>query len=573
MKTRTLSSLVAVAAFTALAPLWAGAAPLPQAATIPTPEPSPVVPVAPTVAPGYSAPNVAPTSADVVGVTQQPFVGISLSDAVGMALLKNPDLAVAAANSRIATYQIRAAKGAYDVRFQVEPSISHSKSAPQNAFFSGPGFGPIEQNRQSLQAGITGQTQTGGQYSVNITQSRVDDNTIINAFSPYYLASLNVSVTQPLLKGFGAGNDVRRQLLLSEINSQGSAAQAFVSASTTIANVSNIYWDLVAAWRNVAIQEDALHQAILQQQSNVRLAKRGAAAPIDAVESSTQVAVYQDNVYSALQSVSTLQNQLKSLVVDDPADPIWQANLVPTSSVQQVPNVAPLATILAQAMQNRPELREVASTQQQADVNLAYARNQLKPAVDLALGYQGNGFAGNALPPFTLPGTPAVPPPSYLGGTYGQAYGNIGKFPTYQAGVVVSTPLGNNTAKADLAAAQEQERIVKIQAAGVDQRIVFEVRNAVQTYQSALSRLYAARKARDAAQQVFASEQRKFRNGESTTFLVFQRQVELVQDEGRELQAQTDLNKAVVELQRVDGTILSTNNVTLETIGQGAAKP
>lgn len=544
------------------------------AAVIPTPVPSPVIPVVPTVAPGYTAPKVGPDSAYIVGVTQAPFVGISLSDAIGMALVKNPDLAVSAANMRIATYQIRAAKGTYDVRFNVEPSVEHSKSAPQNAFFSGPGFGPIEANRQSLQAGISGQTSTGGTYKVDLVQTRVDDNTTINAFNPYYLASLNVGLSQPLLKGVGAGNDTVRALRLSEVNAENSQAQTFVNASQLISNVSDTYWDLVAQWRSVAIQEDALHQAVLQQQSNVRLAKRGAAAPIDAVESSTQVAIYEDNVYSALAAVSRLQNQLKSLVVDDPSDPIWQANLVPTSPAQQVPGIASLTTLLANAMQHRPELREIAAAQRQAEINLGYAKNQMLPGVDLQLNYQGNGFAGNALAPFSFtPGQPGIVPPGYLGGTYNQAYGNMGKFPAYQAAIVISAPIGNNTAKANLAAANEQKRIAKIQAAGLDQRIVFEVRNAVQGYESGLSRLNAASRARESAAEVYASEQRKFHNGASTTFLVFQRQVALVQDEGRELQAQTDLNKSVVELQRVDGTILSANNVTLETAGEGAAKP
>ena len=544
------------------------------AASIPSPEPSPVAPAVPTVAPGYMAPHVAPTSADIVGVTQQPFVGISLSDAIGMALMKNPDLAVSAANTKIATYQIRAAKGAYDVQFVVEPSVDHSKSAPQNAFFSGPAFGPIVQNRQSLQAGVQGQTASGGQYQVSLVQTRVDDNTVINAFDPYYLASLNVSVSQPLLKGAGAGNQTARQLQLSQVNELNSQAQTFVSASQVITAVSNAYWDLLAQWRNVAIQEDALRQAILQQQSNVRLAKRGVAAPIDAVESSTQVAIYQDNVFSALQAVSQLQNELKNLVVDDPADPIWQANLVPTSPAVQIPSAPPLSTMLASAMQHRPELQEIVAQQREADINLGYAKNQLLPGVNLQVNYQGNGFAGNALPPVSFtPGVPGQPPPSYLGGTYSQAYGNIGRFPTYQAGVVITAPLGNTTAKANLAAAKEQERIAKIQASGLDQRIVFEVRNALQNYEAALSRLYAARRARETSAQVFQSEQRKFRNGESTTFLVFQRQIELVQNQGRELRAQTDLNKAVVELERADGTILSANNVTLGTIGQGDAKP
>ena len=68
-------------------------------------------------------------------------------------------------------------------------------------------------------------------------------------------------------------NAVKRQLKLALIDADSSEAQALVDASNTIAQVEDAYWNLVAAWRNVAIQEDALKQAIDQQQSVVRLAK------------------------------------------------------------------------------------------------------------------------------------------------------------------------------------------------------------------------------------------------------------------------------------------------------------
>src|SRR6202044_3146029 len=99
------------------------------------------------------------------------------------------------------------------------------------------------------------------------------------------------------------------------VNEDARAVTALIDASNTLSQVEDAYWNLVAAWRNVAIQEEALREAIAQQQSNVRLARRGAAAPIDAVESQTQVSDFQDNVYSALQTVSQLQVQLKSLIV------------------------------------------------------------------------------------------------------------------------------------------------------------------------------------------------------------------------------------------------------------------
>jgi outer membrane protein TolC len=166
----------------------------------------------------------------------------------------------------------------------------------------------------------------------------------------------------------------------------------------------------------------------------------------------------------------------------------------------------------------------------------------------------------------------ATPPP-YYDGTYGQAFANSSRFSSYSAGIQVSLPIGNNTARGALSAANEQEHVAAVQRLGTAERITYEVRNAVQAYQASLARLFAARQAREASAEVLASEERKFRNGESTTFLVSQRQVEFVQNEGLELQAQTDLNKAVVELQRVDGSILSQNGVSLGTLGEEALKP
>lgn len=539
---------------------------------VPTAIPSPVVPPVPTVARGYAAPRIRPTNAEVTGITRQPFVEISLSDAIGMALRRNPDIAVSENDSRIAGYQVAAARGGYDVAFHIEPSINHSTTAPLNSLFAGPEFGPIVNNTQSLQAGINGQLATGTQYDVSITQSRIDNNTLVNAFDPYYAATLSATITQPLLRNAGSGNAVRHQLELAVANREAVNAQTLATASTTVSSVENTYWDLLSAWRNVAIQEDALLQAIEQQKSNIRSARAAQTAPIDVVESSTQVSVYQTNVFSALQNVESLQNQLKSLILDNPGDPIWQANLVPSTPPLELEPIPSIAAVLATAMKNRPEIAQAAAAQRQADIDVSYARNQLRPQVDLQLSYTGNGIAGNAIP-VSLGPIPLATPPSYLGGALGQAYGNIGRFPTYSAGVVIQTPIGNRTAKADLAVARAQAASAGISAASVDQRILADVRNAVQNYQTALARLYSATAAREASQAVYESELRKFHSGYSTTFLVDQRHVDLVQNQGVELQAQTDLNKALVELERVDGTILTKNHVDFETLGKESTLP
>ena len=609
MKLHSLPAVVAATAvILAALPVQRTAAevdePLPRRALLPTEIPSPPTVVVPTIAPGYRAPLAEPSNPAIVGVTRSPFVGISLQDAVAMALLKNTNLAISASNIRIARYRIVQAKANYDVQLQVSPSSNFSVQPPENLFFAGPGVGGhgylcqppgfftpepcsttgpgyIIQHQYSFESGIHGQTINGLQYGASITQTRTYNNIIINSFNPYYIASLNLSVTQPLLKNLGM-NAIKHDYKLAFITADSNEAQTLVDASTTLAQVEDAYWDLVAAWRNVAIQEEALHQAETQEQSVLRLAGRGAAPPITAIEAQTQIANFQSNVFSALQTVAQLQNQLKSLIVADVDDPIWSANLVPSSPVRELPTIGELADVVAQAQRLRPEMRQVLDQRRVAELDRAYAKNQALPQADLVVQYQSNGFAGRLqqVPNFEAQGcalpfpfTNSCPtPPPQTQGNMTQAFHNMwtGAYPTFNIAVNVNIPLENHTARALKQIANQEEDQAQIQQQALNQRIESEARNALDSYQAALSRLSAASQARASAESVYASELRKFHNGGSTTFLVLQRQVELAEARGSELQAQTDLNKAVVELQRVEGTILTDNGVKLQTVGAQA---
>jgi HAE1 family hydrophobic/amphiphilic exporter-1 len=414
-------------------------------------------------------------------------------------------------------------------------------------------------------------------WSAQIVRTRTYNNTLVDFFNPYYQSSLNLSLDQPLLRNLGM-NAAKLDLKISLVSADESEAQTLVDASDTIAQVEDTYWDLVAAWRNVAIQEDALQEAMTQERSVVRIARQGAVPPIQAVEALTQVSNFQSNVYSALENVADLQNRLKGLIVSDGGDPIWAANLVPSSPVQQLPSAGDLALIVAQAEKGRPEMRLAQDQRRQADLQHAYAKNQELPQADLAVTYESNGFAGvlQPVPAFEkescalLPQCPTPPPETQ--GKMGTATGNMWawRYPTFNISLNFNIPLENTLAHALVRSSEQAQQQADLAIQGIEQRIEVESRNALQTYQSSLSRLYAARDARQAAESVYASEVRRFHAGASTTFLVLQRQVQLEQARGRELLAQTDLNKAVVELQRVQGTILTANGVNLQTLGSKA---
>jgi hypothetical protein len=225
----------------------------------------------------------------------------------------------------------------------------------------------------------------------------------------------------------------------------------------------------------------------------------------------------------------------------------------------------------------------------------------MKPQIDLGVGYTTNGFAGNPVNPLSSPVTglflseasainqliaiankslapgqqlAPLPPlnfnsPGYVQGGLGTSYDNLfsNRFPTYSAQVTIGLPLQNRAAKGNYDVALEQARSVEINEIALIQRLKMESANAVQSLRGAHARLIAATTARRAAEEVYASELRKFRAGTSTTFLVLQRVINLANDRGRELQAQTDLNKALVEVNRVEGKLLAGANIDVGSLG------
>ena len=98
-----------------------------------------------------------------------------------------------------------------------------------------------------------------------------------------------------------------------------------------------------------------------------------------------------------------------------------------------------------------------------------------------------------------------------------------------------------------------------------DQSIEVEVRDAVQAVETARRRVLAARQALSSAEQQLAGERRLYQVGRSTTFLLFQRENALVNAQNQELQAETDYNKALADLQRATSSTLRSNNVFIDS--------
>ena len=219
---------------------------------------------------------------------------------------------------------------------------------------------------------------------------------------------------------------------------------------------------------------------------------------------------------------------------------------------------------LEEAHKNRPELRRLNLQKEINGIDLQFYKNQTKPQIDLTGTVATTGLAGTPCDPVT--NTRCSPPPTNLVGGYGKDLSNLFSFETRNitAGVTISFPLRNRTAEANLAGARIQQNQLEASYRSQDQTIEMDVRNAAQAVDTAQRRVRATRAARESAEQQLAGEEKLYEVGRSTTFLLLQRQNDLTAARTNELQAQTDYNKALADLQRATASTLRVNNVTVE---------
>jgi outer membrane protein len=523
-----------------------------------------------------------------VGVDPNRQRPLSLRDAIAMALANNKDIEVARSAVKIAEFDLLGGRGLYDPRFSTTAFYERNKS-PIASFLSGGSNGAITQSDFSGSARLEGLSpKYGGNYIIDFSSIRLTTNNQFTALSSQYPTALTFSYIQPLVRGLKFDKN-RRQVEIAKKNLALTDAQFRQKAIETITNVQRAYWDLVFALRSVQIHRDAVRVARSQLEHNRRLVQEGQLAPIDVVAAEAQITTFEQNVYSALEEVSKSENNLKNMIAENQQSDLWQESVVPTDPVDlTVPEVS-LPEALKTAMENRAELQQSNVAQEINKIDQAFYGDQKKPAIDLVGTYSMIGLSGalgNSTNPFVgssvqlrdavnkllrnagfdeLPEPPSQTISPELVGGFSQSVQNLlsNRYGNLRVGVQINLPLRNRTAEAQYGRSLvEGERIVA-QREQLEQTIQVEVRNALQAMRSAEARLQAAAATRAANEQQLTSEQRRLDAGQSTTFLVLERQTALTASRGAELKAQTDLNKALADLQRATGNALSANSVVV----------
>jgi outer membrane protein len=531
----------------------------------------------PTIAPNYKQDDQSLPDLGRVGVDMMEQKPLGLKEAITLALENNKDIEVTRQNVKLAEFDFQSARGFYEPRFSGQTYYERATTPNVSIFSSNP---TTTNNSIVGNAGLQGSLpRFGTSYNATFSNQRVTSNNPISILSPQNNTSFNLSVTQPLFRG-RSFDQPRRTIEIAKRNLSLTDTQFRQRSIDVITNVQRAYWDLVFALRNLQVQRDGVRDAKDQLEHNKRLVDEGQLAPIDVVAAETQVANIEQGVYEALETVGRAENTLKNLIAQNKDDAIWRAAIVPTDPVDLDAPRTTLPEALDLALVNRPEI-EINKVQKDInEIDQKYYREQTKPQIDLTASYTTAGVGGSQNPDFrnifttTCAATDTVcleaqqqrliAQQQQLATLTGSSFTDIfaNRYPTFRAGLVFNLPLfGDKTAKANLGKSLVQGTQIQTQREQIEQNIQVDVRNALQAVRTSEARLRSAAISRDNSQKQYESEQRKLDAGQSDVYKVLERQTALINAKSNELRAQTELNKAIADLQRATGNSLKANNV------------
>jgi outer membrane protein TolC len=518
---------------------------------------------------------------------------LTLSQALAMALSNNNDIDASKIDKEEALYSLTGARGAFDPVVGAN-SQWQKQVVPIASSLGGSASGAVLTKTWQTDPTVSGSLPWfGTTFRTEFSSQRLYTNNTFVTLNPQFPSTINFQFTQPLMRGFRYDTN-RRTLDLAKKNRMLSDEQFRQRVMQVVQQTEQAYWELAYAYNNLQVQLEGVEIARQQDESNRRQEQQGLLAPIDVVAAQTQLANFELGAYNAQTALTRAENTLKNLILADRSSPMWATALIPTTPPDTNVPVTPLADAVNEALANRPEAAVVKLSSEINQNDTKYFKEQTKPQVDLVASYTRAGLAGDQLVqaggnPFTSGFVPLVDrlnvlstaagldpislnigggntTPALLVGGYGQSLSNIwaGNFPTTQVQLRVSLPLRNRQAEANLSRSVAEGRRLQNQRDQIAQAIEADVRNTMQTMVSAQARLDASRVQRQSAEEQYNSEQRQFRAGTSTLFLVQQRQSAMITARSQERRAESDLGQAIASFELATGSNLRQHNINLQ---------
>jgi outer membrane protein TolC len=461
-------------------------------------------------------------------------VSLSLADVRSAVLANNLDLRTALVDPAIA----RANLSAEEAKFENVFFASYDRS--NNSVFADLATGqPAE--TEAFDAGLRIPLATGGDINLSAPLSRTGDGFNFGTPGEDWLAALDFSMSQPLLRGAGVDANTH-SIRVAGWQGQIVDARTKLESIRVLSNAEKAYWNVYSAYRELGVRRSQYEVAVRQLERAKRLVAAGDAPEIEVVRAESGIGRTLEQIIVADSNLRIRQRSLKRLMNREDL-PVSEATpLKPASDPNPVSLTLEGNSLAEEAVANRMEMLELELQLAIDQSEIGFRRNAALPLFVLDYGYN-------------LQGT---------GTDFQDAYASLGNADSFEVGLRAEIPLGNEAAESRVNAAilQRVQRLGTREARR--QAIRTEVFDALDAITQSWQRILAARLESVLAARTLAAEERQFDVGERTSTDVLQASANLADAQSREVAALASYQIALVDLAFATGNSLGAARIRWE---------
>ncbi|HEY1462413.1 MAG TPA: TolC family protein [Terriglobales bacterium] len=485
---------------------------------------------------------------------------LSLHDAVVLTLENNSGVRIDETQVEGNKFQILRAHNPFDPQLQASLDANRYSSSGTNQL-QGIGNSVNATLNALTQVGQVQYNQffpTGTQIQAKLNTTKSSTNNGFFFLNPNYSSTLNLQVSQSLLRNRGFFPNLA-PLMISRRILQQSQASFEAQVNDAILMAVTQYWGVVQAQGNLDVERKSLEAADESYQHDKRALALGALPPLDIYRSESEVASRRVQMIQAEYTLKQAENNFRGTIgaMQDPYFSAIDLDLTEKPDPQGDLRDVDVATALHQAQSKRPEFLVARYALQNDDTNIRVAHNDLRPDLSIGAFYQSSGLSGNQ---FDLT-TGQLISSGGIQSSYGQLFGF--SFPGYGATLTLNLPIRKHSAQAELGTALVSRHHDLYAQQQIQEVVALDVSNSVHQLEEAKLTLAAGNTALDLAQKALTAEQRKYELGAETIFFVLDAQTRLETAQLNLLQAQVSYQVAVAAVDHATGGLLQPYQVQI----------
>lgn len=457
-------------------------------------------------------------------------IEITLENAIFMMLENNRSLMVERLNPLISKTHEDEKKAVFDPVLSGSAGYSRERAPRQNR------IGNNTASDVDVRVDVSKYLPTGTELRAGLNPGRSWSDLYRNEYD----SRIGLTITQALLRGKGTQvnmADIRQ----AKLNIQMTDYDFRGFAQSLVARVEETYWDYALALKRIEIFSESLNLANKQHKETEELIEVGMLAEKEITAAKAEISFRRQGLIDARSNLDKIRLRLIRLLSPPGVNP-WDSAIIlkdmPSVPYVKMDNVEEYVEL---ALRFRPEINRARLGFLRNDLEIVKTRNGLLPKMDFFIDLGRSGYADS----------------------FGRSFQDLGEDNFgYTVGLEFRHEIGSRKSKAGHQRAVLIQDQARESLENLQQLIELDIRQAYIEVNRSKKQISATRETLNLQEEKLEIEREKFKVGKSTILNVAQGQRDLLQARIDEVQAVVNYIKSLLELYRLDGSLLDRRGIS-----------